>query len=77
VRGILSEDEREARDVIQGKYEHDDDFRKYVSRYIEHFKKLLTEANECDPENLLSSTFLSADVGRLYLLLARAVGRLN
>jgi hypothetical protein len=77
VRGILSEDEREARDVIQSKYERDDDFRKYVSRYIEHFEKLLTEANESDPENLLSSTFLSADVGKLYLLLARAVGRLN
>jgi uncharacterized protein Yka (UPF0111/DUF47 family) len=77
VRGILSEDEREARGVIHDKYEHDDHFRKYVSRYIDHFEKLLTEANESDPENLLSSTFLSADVGKLYLLLARSVGRLN
>jgi hypothetical protein len=40
-------------------------------------KKLLSEANESGPENLPSSTFLLADVGKLYLLLARAVGLLN
>lgn len=77
VRGILSEDERRARDVIQGNYAENGDFRRYVSRYIEHFEKLLSEANESDPENLLSSTFLSADAGKLYLLLARSVGWLN
>jgi hypothetical protein len=77
VRGILSEDEREARGVIQRKFEGDEDFRRYVSRYLDHFEKLLSEANESDPESVLSSTFLSADVGKLYLLLARSVGRLN
>ena len=77
VRGILPEDENEARQVIRHKYEHDDNFRKFVLRFIDHFEKLLVEANESDPENLLSSTFLSADVGKLYLRLARAVGRLN
>jgi hypothetical protein len=78
VRGLVSDDgEKGARDVIRGKYEGDENFRKYVTRYIEHFEKLLNEANESDPENLLSSTFLSADVGKLYLLLARSVGRLN
>jgi len=77
VRGLIADDEKDARDVIRGKYEGDENFRKYVTRYIEHFEKLLNEANESDPENLLSSTFLSADVGKLYLLLARSVGRLN
>ena len=77
VRGIISEDERQVRTVISSKYEDDDEFRRYVQRYLDHFEKLLSEANESDPANLLSSTFLSADVGKLYLLLARAVGRLN
>jgi hypothetical protein len=77
VRGIISDDERQARTVISAKYEDDEEFRRYVQRYLDHFEKLLSEANERDPENLLSSTFLSADVGKLYLLLARAVGRLN
>jgi hypothetical protein len=40
-------------------------------------EKIAAEANESDPENLLRSTFLLADVGKLYLLLARAVGLLN
>jgi hypothetical protein len=77
VRGMLSEDEKQARAVIRGKFEGDEEFRRYVSRYLDHFEKLLSEANESDPESVLSSTFLSADVGKLYLLLARAVGRLN
>ena len=77
VCGIISEDERQARIVISSKYEDEDEFRRYVQRYLDKFEKLLSEANESDPENLLSSTFLSVDVGKLYLLLARAVGRLN
>ena len=77
VRGMLQDDVRHARNVIKGKFEEDDNFRKHVQRYLDHFERLLNDANESDPENLLSSTFLSADIGKLYLLLARSVGRLN
>ena len=77
VKSMLQEDARHARDVIKGKFVSDDNFRKYVQRYLDHFERLLNEANESDPENLLSSTFLSADIGKLYLVLARSVGRLN
>ena len=77
VRTMLQDDARHARDVIKSKFEQDDTFRKYAQRYLDHFERLLNEANESDPENLLSTTFLSADIGKLYLLLARSVGRLN
>jgi len=77
VRSMLQDDARPARDVIKAKFEQDDTFRKYAQRYLDHFERLLNEANESDPENLLSATFLSADIGKLYLLLARSVGRLN
>ena len=77
VRGMLQDDEKHARTVIRTKFEEDENFRKYVQRYLDHFERLLNEANESDPENLLSSTFLSADIGKLYLVLARSVGRLN
>ena len=73
----MSDDERQARTVIGAKYREDDEFRRYVRRYLDHFERLLSEANESDPENLLNPTFLSADVGKLYLLLAGAIGRLN
>ena len=35
---------------------------------------LLADAREADPENVLVSTFLSADVGKLYMTLASIVG---
>ena len=77
VRGILSADAVRARQVIREKYDRDVNFRACALRYLDHFEKLLAEANESDLENLLSSTFLSADVGKLYMLRARAVGRIN
>jgi hypothetical protein len=77
VRSMLQDDARHARDVIRAKFEGDTKFRKYTQRYLDQFERLLNEANESDPENLVSSTFLSADIGKLYLLLARSVGRLN
>ena len=33
------------------------------------------EEVDSDPENLLHSTFMTADVGKLYILLCRALGR--
>ncbi|MEX2629811.1 MAG: hypothetical protein WD341_07720 [Tistlia sp.] len=57
------------------RYRDDERFRQRATRYIQQFESLLNQAAECDPENVLSATFLTADVGKLYLLLARAVGR--
>ena len=53
----------------------DEDMRYYVMRYVDQFDKLLNEARDSDPENLLHSTFMTADVGKLYILLTRALGR--
>ena len=77
VRSMLAMSDRKAEAVIKKRYEEDDKFRKYVSSYLEQFERLLVQASESDPENLLSSTFVTADVGKLYLLLSRAVGRMN
>ena len=60
---------------IAVRYREDERFRQQATRYIQQFESLLNQAAECDPENVLSATFLTADVGKLYLLLARAVGR--
>ena len=49
--------------------------RRYVLRYVDQFERLLADTRGADPENLLHSTFLTADVGKLYLMLNRALGR--
>ena len=69
--------DKKALQTIKGRYEADDSFRRFVVRYVEQFESLLNQANESDPENLLSSTFVTSDVGKLYVLLSRATGRMN
>ena len=60
--------------TITDKLHHDPDARKYVLRYIDQFDRLLTESEQTDPEHLIHSTFLTSDVGKLYILLCRAAG---
>ncbi|MFQ5953983.1 MAG: hypothetical protein ACE5JZ_02855 [Kiloniellales bacterium] len=60
---------------IRRRYRQDPEFRKHAAHYITEFENLLDEAGKWDYENLLGTTFLTADVGKLYLLLSRAVGR--
>ncbi len=61
--------------MIERRFETDERFRRQAERYIRDFESLLDQASNCDPENVLSTTFLTADVGKLYLLLARSLGR--
>lgn len=49
--------------------------RGYVTRYVELFDQLLVGAAKSDSENLLHATFLTSDVGKLYIILNKALGR--
>jgi hypothetical protein len=60
--------------VVQKRYGEDADFRRYVTDYLTQYDRLIADAREADPENVLVSTFLSADVGKLYMTLASIVG---
>ena len=60
---------------ITEKLKVDDEMRQYVTRFGDEFDRLGSESESVDPENLLHSTFMTADVGRLYLLLTRSLGR--
>lgn len=62
-------------DKIKAKLAADSEFRNFVERYIEQFEALLDEASARDRDNILVETFLAAHTGRLYLILAQAVGR--
>ena len=63
--------------TIKGKYAADDEFRRSVDNYVVKFQELLHQADAADSEGLLAATFLTSDVGKLYMVLARAIGRLK
>ncbi len=59
---------------IEERFERDERFRTQANRYIQQFETLLRQANDADPDQVLSQTFMTADVGKLYLLLSRSIG---
>lgn len=77
VRKILKTVDRNQMNAVKNKYEDDGEFRDYVTRYLADFESLLTQARNADHADVLTATFTSAEVGKLYLLLARALGRLD
>ena len=58
---------------IRERFKNDEDLRRYVTEYMTEFRGLLEHARTLDHSNVLESTFLSADVGKLYLLLKRSL----
>ena len=54
----------------------DDSFRPHAVRFITQFERLLRQASDNDPEDLLSVSLLTADVGKIYLALSKATNRL-
>jgi methyl-accepting chemotaxis protein len=61
--------------AIEQRYRDDDRFRDMVERYMGRFEELLAQAQEADPESVLNAAFITADVGKLYLVLSRSIGR--
>ena len=74
-RRLLRGKDRLALPDIKARFEADERFRIEANRYIKQFETLLEQATDCDPENLLSTTFLTADVGKLYIILSRSLER--
>ena len=62
-------------DAIAKLHRENPEFRDYAGRYISEFERVLREAAKRDPDNILRTTFLSSDVGKVYMILARALGR--
>jgi hypothetical protein len=58
---------------IRERFKNDEDLRRYITEYMTEFRGLLEHARTFDHSNVLESTFLSADVGKLYLLLKRSL----
>ncbi len=75
VRKMLGFREKVKLNIVRDKYQRDGEFRDYVTRYLGEFDELLGQANNLDQGSLLRGTFLASDVGKVYMLLARALGR--
>ena len=60
---------------IAALYRDGDDFRRFVDLYLNEFESLMLNVERADQQGMLSAVFLSADVGKLYLLLCEALER--
>ena len=76
-RRIVRNRDKTSLDAIRGNYEDDIAFREHVDRYLAQFQEALEQASESDPEDILAAVLLSSDVGKLYMLMSKALGRLN
>jgi len=76
-RRIVHSRDRISLAAIRNNYEDDDGFREHVDRYLFQFQEALAQAEENDPEDILAAILLSSDVGKLYMLMSKALGRLN
>ena len=61
--------------ALEQRYQRDERFRDQVDRYVAKFETLQTQSQQVDPESVLSAAFITADVGKLYLILAKSLGR--
>ncbi len=58
---------------IRQQIKDSEQFRTYVLEYMSEFKTLIGQARSVDHNQVLEKTFLSADVGKVYAILERAL----
>jgi len=75
-RAVRLLDHTEAKSIAQA-YQHDDDFREQVNRYIHDFEAMLRGILAQREGTPMSVTLLSSDIGKLYVALAQAIERLR
>jgi hypothetical protein len=61
--------------ALEQRYQRDERFRDLVDGYVAKFETLLGQSQQADSESVLSAAFITADVGKLYLVLAKSLGR--
>ena len=62
------------REIIE-KLEVSKEARDYAIRFMQQFERLLDDSRQVDPERILQASFVTSDIGKLYMVLCRASGR--
>lgn len=62
---------------IRQDYENKPDFRVVVDKYIDDFNSLITSARQNNRAGTLLALISGSDIGKVYYVLARALGKLN
>ncbi|MCP4329205.1 MAG: hypothetical protein GY791_12295 [Alphaproteobacteria bacterium] len=72
VRRLARANDEHSVPLIRETMRKNSDFRHSVSTFMKRYEALLAQTADCDPDRILTATLLSADVGKVYMLLARA-----
>jgi hypothetical protein len=75
VRRIARSHDEHSVPRIRDRMRKDSGFRTTVQTFMKRYEGLLAQTTECDPDRILTATLLTADVGKVYMLLARASQR--
>ena len=73
LRHITKTLSRQKFEAIQKKYQTDDKFRSYVMRYLKEYSALIKHARATDRAEVLTTTFSTSDMGKLYMLLSKSM----
>jgi hypothetical protein len=76
VRRLLNKKDAYLLPALNERYEKDLKLRDLVMRFTSRFEELIERAGKADPDNVLNTAFLTADIGKLYLLIQRNLGKL-
>ncbi len=76
VRSIYSIEGRAAFDEVCQRHRIDPEFQATVTRYLAEFERIVQDAEQKDPSGQLAQSHRVSDIGRVYLFLAHATGRL-
>lgn len=63
--------------AVKKMYMENREFRQYVNRYLNECEIFMKAAHTNERGDILSAVFASSDMGRLYAVLARAIGRME
>lgn len=74
-RRLLSARDEETQQKIRYKFKEDLEFRTYAQRYLRQFEEIYDAAATNDHADLLTTVFLTSDVGKLYQFLCTVLER--